>query len=105
MSEQNHSRPPLDPQCQAVLDAAAAGGGFAFEKPDHRAIRAGYAATTATFAPPTPDLARAQDLSVPASGDGPALPTRVYHPAGVGDAAPAWAFLPRGRWVRGDSAR
>lgn len=102
MPEQTHSRPPIDPQCQAVLDAAAAAGGFAFEKPDHRAIRAGYGATTATFAPPTPDLARVQDLSVPANGDDPAIPIRIYSPAGTGPAAPAVMFFHGGGWVLGD---
>ncbi|MDF1721693.1 MAG: alpha/beta hydrolase [Minwuia sp.] len=102
MPDQSHSRPPLDPQCQAVLDAAAAAGGFAFEKPDHRAIRAGYGATTAAFAPPTPDLARVQDMSVPANGDDPAIPIRIYHPVGVESLAPVVMFFHGGGWVLGD---
>lgn len=102
MSEQTHSRPPLDPQCQALLDSMAAAGGSAFDKPDHRAIRAGYASTTAMFAPPTPDLSRVQDLSMPANGDDPAIPIRVYHPVGVESPAPVVMFFHGGGWVLGD---
>lgn len=101
MADQHHSRPPVDPQCQAVLDAAAAGVS-AFDKPTPTAMRAGYSAMTEGFAPPTPELARVEDLSVPAAGDDPAVPIRVYHPLGVPEPAPAVIFIHGGGWVIGD---
>ncbi len=101
MADQHHSRPPVDPQCQIVLDAAASGGS-AFQKPTPQAMRAGYASMMETFAQATPELARVEDLFVPASGSDPEVPIRVYHPPGIGAAAPAVVFMHGGGWVIGD---
>lgn len=101
MADQLHSRPPVDPQCQTVLDAAA-NGGSAFQKPTPQAMRVGYASMMETFAQATPELARVEDLVVPASGSDPEVPIRVYHPPGIGDAAPGVIFMHGGGWVIGD---
>lgn len=101
MADQHHSRPPVDPQCQTVLDAAASGGS-AFQKPTPQAMRAGYASMMETFAQATPELARVEDLAVPAAGSEPEVPIRVYHPPGIGDSAPGVIFMHGGGWVIGD---
>jgi len=101
VNRQHHSRPSVDPQCQAVLDAAAAGAS-SFDQPTVKAMRAGYASMTATFAQPTSEMARVEDLSVPASGSDPAVPIRIYHPMGVANPAPAVVFFHGGGWVIGD---
>lgn len=101
MADQHHSRPPVDPQCQTVLDAVASGGS-AFQKPTPQAMRVGYASMMETFAQATSELARVEDLVVPASGSDPEVPIRVYHPPGIGAAAPGVIFMHGGGWVIGD---
>ncbi len=69
----------LDPQCQAVLDAAArAEGGTVFDARTPEEARRKYDASTPVFAPPTPELASVVDRDFPGP-NGP-LPVRLYRP-------------------------
>lgn len=102
MAEQHHSRPALDPQCQAVIDAASAGGGTPFQQPDFRAVRAGYNRTTAHYAPPTPELARVDDMQIPGDETGPAIALRIYRPRHAASPAPVVVFFHGGGWAVGD---
>jgi len=93
---------PVHPHCQAVLDAAAAGG-TAFDAGDPVEARARYEAGTAAFAPPTPAL----DHVVEDMLHGPAgpLPIRVYRPrADAMGALPVTVFFHGGGWVFGSIA-
>ena len=93
---------PVHPHCQAVLDAAAAGG-TAFDTRDPIEARARYEAGTAAFAPPTPAL----DHVVEDMLDGPAgpLPIRVYRPrTDTVGALPVTVFFHGGGWVFGSIA-
>ncbi len=88
----------LDPQCQAVLDAAAAGSSV-FDTDDPAEMRRRYAAGTGIFAPPTPDLASVEDRDI--EGPGGALPVRVYTPKAEGK-RPVLVFFHGGGWIFGD---
>jgi acetyl esterase len=49
---------------------------------------------------PAPPLPRVEDIAIP--GPAGALPARLYHPAGTGDARPAVVYFHGGGWVQGD---
>lgn len=102
MPDNRSSRPPLDPDCQALIDALTAAGGV-FEKPDAAQMRAAYLKTNEFYNPAAPELQRVEDLTIP--GDGatqPPVPVRVYHPVGVVEPAPGLVFLHGGGWILGD---
>ncbi len=90
---------PLDPQCQAIADAANAAGGGPFAGDDHLEQRRLYAASTEVYRTPSPPLAGVRDVAVPARG-GP-VPARLYVPEGEGP-HPGLVFLHGGGWVLGD---
>ena len=90
---------PLDPQCQAVLNAAA-NAPTAFDTDDPVEARRRYDAGTAAFATPSPALAEVSDGSLP----GPAGPVayRLYRPKANDSAAlPLVVFFHGGGWVFG----
>ena len=89
---------PLDPQCQAIVDAAAARGSV-FDARTPAEARALYSASTAAFAPQTPDLRDVADRTIPGP-DGP-VPVRVYTPQAAG-ALPILVYFHGGGWVFGD---
>jgi acetyl esterase len=92
---------PLDPQCAAIIAAAAQAGSVPFGGPDHLTIRAGYEAGTAGFAyDPGPVTTR--DTTLPGSAG--ALPVRVYSPPEAGAPLPALIFFHGGGWVVGSLA-
>ena len=89
---------PLDPQCAAIIDAAAAAGPGPFGGPDHLSVRAGYEAGTAAY--------RYDPGSVEVSAGTFASPSgeralRIYRPAGAAGALPALVFFHGGGWVVG----
>ncbi len=90
---------PLDPQCQAIVDAANAAGP-PFDADDYHAIRASYSAANAVYCHATPALDSVANLMMP----GPAsnLPLRLYRPRGTSASAPALVYLHGGGWVVGD---
>ena len=67
----------VHPQCQAVIEAAASGASV-FDTRDPNVARARYDASTAVFAPTTPDLRSVEDRVVPGPGGG--VPVRLYRP-------------------------
>lgn len=92
---------PLDPQCQAIIEAALAAGGAPFEQHDHIAAREAYAGTTAAYRHTTGELESVENSVFP----GPAcdVPIRIYRPAKKdGDALPCLVFFHGGGWVLGD---
>lgn len=90
---------PLDPQCQALVDAAArAGSPFATD--DARIARLGYDAGTLIYRHPTPSLESVVNLVC--AGPAGNLRTRVYRPHGAGQAAPALVYFHGGGWVLGN---
>lgn len=95
------ARPPLDPDCKALIDALTAAGGV-FEKPDALQMRAAYRKTNDIYTPPAPELARVEDGSVPQAGNAPAVPIRVYQPKNIANPAPGYVFLHGGGWILGD---
>lgn len=99
--QSHHSRPPLDPACRAVLETMqAAGAGF--QQNDVAAIRTGYERNPATEPPPTPELARVDDLTLPAGEAEPALALRIYRPVAAETPAPVAVFFHGGGWALGD---
>ncbi|MEQ8496142.1 MAG: alpha/beta hydrolase [Gammaproteobacteria bacterium] len=90
----------LHPQAQAIVDAANAAG-VPFEADDYRAMRKGYAATTAQYRHAGPPLESVVDLVFP----GPAsdLAVRLYHPRrGAQDGVPpVLVYCHGGGWVVG----
>ncbi len=90
---------PLDPQCQAVLDAAAKAP-TAFDTDDPVEARRRYDAGTAAFATPSPDLAAVANGSLP--GAAGQIPYRLYRPTTHDDAAPPLVvFFHGGGWIFG----
>lgn len=88
----------LDPQCAAIIAAAAQAGTAPFGGPDHLAMRAGYDAGTAGFAyDPGPVTVRDTTLPGPAGE----LPVRLYTPPGTRAPLPALVFFHGGGWVVG----
>lgn len=93
---------PVDPQCQAILDAAAAQGA-PFANDDYRAIRTAYAGTTVRYRhePPRPIAVSDQTFTGPAG----AVPLRRYVPATkTPGPLPCLVFFHGGGWVVGDLA-
>jgi len=89
---------PLDPQCQAIVDAASERGSV-FDARTSEEARALYAASTDVFAPQTPALKDVEDREVPGSG-GP-VPIRVYTP-NADRPLPILVYFHGGGWVFGD---
>lgn len=89
---------PLEPQCQAIVDAAAERGSV-FDARSADEARALYTASTAAFAPTTPPLKKTEDRTIP----GPAgpVPVRIYTPEADG-ALPILVYFHGGGWVFGD---
>jgi acetyl esterase len=100
MAAKGDFRMALNPQCAAVIEAAARGGQSVFDARDPVEARERYGASTAVFAPATPALESVDDRTVPGP-DGP-VPVRVYRPEGVAAALPVLAFFHGGGWVFGD---
>lgn len=91
---------PVDPQCQALLDAAAASGA-PFAHDDYRAIRTAYADTVALYRHETAPLAGVSERSF--AGPGGDVRVRVYVPAAAATAAGACLiYFHGGGWVVGD---
>ena len=91
---------PLDPQCEAVL-AAAASVGSPLDQTDPCVMRAAYRGTTASYWHPTAELAAVVDRRCP--GRFCEIPVRIYRPRSGGDGAlPALVFYHGGGWVLGD---
>jgi acetyl esterase len=89
----------IHPQCQAILDVAAAGESM-FDAPDVAEVRRRYLASTDIFAPPTPDMKSVEDRNIPGpDGD---LPVRIFTPEGVSGPLPVLVFFHGGGWVVGD---
>ena len=89
----------LNPQCQAVIEAAASGASV-FDTRDPGEARARYDASTAAFAPATPALRSVEDRVVPGPGGG--IPVRVYRPETEAAALPVLTFFHGGGWVFGN---
>ena len=91
---------PLDPQCRALIEAAAAGAA-PFAGSDHIAVRSGYAATTSAFRHATGDLESVVDVEFPGpAGD---IPIRIYRPQSEHTSpAPCFIFYHGGGWAVGD---
>jgi len=89
----------LDPQCKAVLDAAAQQR-TAFDADTPEEARALYAATTRRYRPEVPPMAGMDDIEA----DGPhgPVPMRLYRPTTAPTPAAAMVFLHGGGWVVGD---
>lgn len=91
---------PLDPQCQAIIDAAAQAG-TPFDAGDHVAVRTAYAASTMVYRHETPALDSVANLVV--EGSAAHIPVRIYRPRSEGQAPlPALVFFHGGGWVVGD---
>jgi acetyl esterase len=91
---------PVDPQCQTILEAAAAKGA-PFAHDDVHASRAAYAGTTAVYRHAAAPLASVSERTFPGPADD--VPVRLYIPAT--DAAgplPCLVFFHGGGWVVGD---
>jgi len=91
----------LHPQAQAIVDAANAAG-VPFEADDYRAMRAGYAATTAQYRHATPALDSVAEQTL--AGPGGPITARVYRPRRARGAPPpgVLVFCHGGGWVVGD---
>ncbi len=92
---------PVDPQCQAILDAVAAQGA-PFANDDYHAIRSAYAGTTIRYRhdPPAPVTVSGHTFA----GPGGPVPLRRYLPAAAAahEPLPCLVFLHGGGWVVGD---
>lgn len=87
----------LDPQCAALIEAAAKGGS-PFGANDHRAIRAGYEAGTAAYVyDPGPVSISAHAFA----GPGGPVAVRQYRPLAGQKVLPALVFYHGGGWVVG----
>jgi acetyl esterase len=89
---------PVDPQCQAVLDAAAERGSV-FDARTADEARALYSASTDVFAPETPKLRGVEDRTI--QGPDSPIPLRIYTPEADG-ALPILVYFHGGGWVFGD---
>ena len=93
---------PLDPQCKAIIDAAAAAGGAPFDQNDHIASRKSYAGTTAIYRHSCGPLDAIENTQFP--GPAGTVPVRIYRPDhdNGGPALPGLVFFHGGGWVVGD---
>jgi acetyl esterase len=89
---------PLDPQCAALI-AAAAAAGTPFNASDPAAIRAGYAAQTAAYAYATGPVDATQAAF---RGPGGTVAVRHYRPVGASATLPALIYYHGGGWCVGD---
>lgn len=88
---------PLDPQCAAIIEAAARAGG-PFGGDDPQRLRDGYDAGTTAYAyDPGAIDATAHEMPLAAGG----LPVRRYRPAGTRGTLPTLVFYHGGGWVVG----
>jgi len=92
---------PLDPQCAAILEAAAKVGS-PFGSDDHLVGRQAYAASTEVYRHEVAVPLEVENMTI--AGPGGVLPLRSYRPRGAADAGPAGAlvFFHGGGWVIGD---
>jgi acetyl esterase len=90
---------PLDPQCAAIV-AAAASAGTPFKAGDHLAVRRAYAATTASYAYDPGSLRQVEDGSF--AGPGGAVRLRRYRPHSAKPVLPALLYFHGGGWSAGD---
>lgn len=93
---------PLHPECAAIVAAAANAGGSPLDRDDPLAVRAAYAATTASYRHATGALAKIEDSAF--AGPGGEVAVRIYRPHHLDSAAPspALVFFHGGGWVLGD---
>jgi acetyl esterase len=90
---------PLDPQCAAIV-AAAASAGTPFKAGDHLAVRRAYAATTASYAYDPGPLRQVEDGSF--AGPGGTVRLRRYRPHSAKPVLPALLYFHGGGWSAGD---
>jgi acetyl esterase len=93
---------PLDPDAQALLDAAIKAGRPAVETLTPVAARKMMRDLRAAMKQPQPAVAEARDISIP--GPHGAIPARLYrgHAAKAGEAQPVLVYFHGGGWVFGD---
>jgi acetyl esterase len=91
----------LDPQCRAIIKAAAAAGGSPLEADDYRLARDAYEAATVAYCHPTGDLHSVEDRIIPGPDDGNGLPIRIYTPVSPNNVMAAAIFFHGGGWVIG----
>ncbi len=90
---------PLDPQCQALIDAAARSGS-AFDTNDPRLARLAYDAGTLFFRHDAPALDSVTDSEY--AGPLAEVKVRIYRPQGVNAPAPVLVYFHGGGWVVGN---
>jgi acetyl esterase len=92
---------PLDPQCQALVDAAARSGS-AFDTNEPRLARLGYDAGTLIYRHDAPALDSVANLVFAGPADN--VKVRIYRPRGVSAPAPApvLVYIHGGGWVVGN---
>ena len=93
----------LHPQARAVLDLVAAGGELERSDVNLSEIRTNFAMLVDLGAGPPEAVAEVRDFEVPAA-NGPAVPVRVYRPAGAAANAtelPVVVFFHGGGWTIG----
>ena len=90
---------PLDPQCQALVDAAARTGS-AFDSTDPQLARRAYDAGTLIYRHATPALASVTNRVF--AGPSEDLRVRLYRPHGATSPAPALVYFHGGGWVVGN---
>ncbi|MBL6951126.1 MAG: alpha/beta hydrolase [Alphaproteobacteria bacterium] len=90
----------LDPQCSAIIEAAAAAGGSPLQASDHRVARQAYEASTAAYIHATDDLHSVEDRSI-AGADGNELAIRIYTPVSAASVMGVAIFFHGGGWVIG----
>lgn len=93
----------LDPQCAAIVEAAAAAGGSPLEATDHLLAREAYEASTAVYSHPTADLHSVEDRTIPGP-DGNQVPIRIYTPVSASGTLGVAMFFHGGGWVIGSLA-
>ena len=90
---------PLDPQCQALVDAAARTGS-AFDNNDPQLARRAYDAGTLIYWHATPPLASVANRVF--VGPSEHLKVRIYRPREVTTPSPALVYFHGGGWVVGN---
>ncbi len=90
---------PLDPQCAAIV-AAAASAGTPFQAGDPLAVRRAYATTTAAYAYDPGPLRQVEDGSC--AGPGGPIGLRLYRPHSAKPVLPALLYFHGGGWSAGD---
>ena len=90
----------LDPQCAAIVEAAAAAGGSPLEASDHNLARVAYEAATSAYSHPTGDLNSVEDRTIPGPG-GNDLAIRIYTPVAATNNMGVALFFHGGGWVIG----